>query len=357
MTLLNLTPRKIGLIISLVVSILINSFQMIVVLFDITLPHKGVVAMMENMPSPQIDLTINIFYCFILSWLVFEINNYLIYRLKGWFNLVVRLVLSFLISSVLIYAFGHTYIFYGNINDPFAFGIIMHFRSLGVMISFLMTGLVQMLYLYKNNHNQKIEMERLLSENIRSKYIALKNQVDPHFLFNSLNTLSGLITVDSSRAQEYLQRLSAIFRYSMQDRELVTVGAEVEFAKTFGELMRVRYGDALLFNYDIPEEISRRKIMPFSLQLLIENAVKHNVIIDSKPLEIDIFYCDDRIFVKNRVNPKREKELGEGIGLVNLSKRYELFGDYRIEITHQNNIFSVSLPLINDEYEINNHRR
>lgn len=348
MTLLNLTTRKIGLIISLVVSLLINSFQMIVIIFNITPPHREVGAMLGNMPSPLLDLTINILYCIILSWLVFEINYYLIYRLKGWFSFVARIVLSLLVSGALIYTFAHTYILHGNIVDPFAFGVKMHFRGLGVMISFLMTGLVQMLYLYKNNHNQKMEMERLLSENIRSKYIALKNQVDPHFLFNSLNTLSGLITIDSVRAQEYLQRLSSIFRYSMQDRELVSVEAEVEFAKTFGELMRVRYGDALRFNYDIPKEIMERQIMPFSLQLLIENAVKHNVITNSKPLEINVFYRDGRICVENRVNPKREKESGEGIGLVNLSKRYELFGDYKIVITHHNNIFSVSLPLIKE---------
>lgn len=348
MKLLDSTPRKIGLAISLIASVLINSYQLVIILLNIT-PHQIPFATgMESVTSQGVDFIINMLFCFITSWIVFEINNYFINRNKGWTSLLFRLLLSMAVAFVSIYAFSHTYISHSHIEGEMAWSIKMHFRGRGIMITFLMIGLVQMLHLYRKNQKQHLEMERLSVENMRSKYMALKNQVDPHFLFNSLNTLGGLITIDSSRAQEYLQRLASIFRYSMQDKEVVPLAAELEFAKTYGELLRIRYGESLQLNYNIPQEAMQHNIMPFSLQLLIENAVKHNVVTNAMPLEIMIFYRaeENRIYVENKINEKREKSVGEGIGLANLANRYDFFGKRSIEIENRNGVFSVSVPLI-----------
>lgn len=348
MKLLDSTSRKLGLLISLIASVLINFYQFVIILFDIK-PHPiPLVPDMGNIASQGTDFVINMVFCFVTSWIVFEINNYFINRNEGWWNLLFRILLSMIVAFISIYLFSHTYISHSQIEGDIAWGIKMHFRGRGIMISFLMIVLVQMLHLYRKNQKQRSEMERLSVENMRSKYMALKSQIDPHFLFNSLNTLGGLITIDGDRAQHYLQRLSSIFRYSMQDKEIVTLAEELEFAKTYGELLRIRYGESLRLTYDIPHVVIERNIMPFSLQLLIENAVKHNVVTNSMPLEISIFYRENenRIYVENKINRKREKEMGEGIGLANLAKRYEFFGKREIEIKNREGVFSVSVPLI-----------
>ena len=198
-------------------------------------------------------------------------------------------------------------------------------------------------------HSQQalVEHQQLIAENIRNRYEALKNQLNPHFLFNSLNTLDGLIGFDDEKAHSYLQNLSSSFRYTIQNKEITTLEDELHFVESFAGLMKIRYGNNLNIQYAVNEKYNLYQIMPISLQLLIENAIKHNVINDINPLTIHIETTkNDTIKVSNSIQPKINAEAGEGIGLANLVERYRLLFGMEVVIT-QNGVFSVEIPLIN----------
>jgi len=196
------------------------------------------------------------------------------------------------------------------------------------------------------NQQTLLENQKLVTENMRNRYEALKNRLDPHFLFNTLNTLDGLIDFENEKAHNYLQNLSSSFRYTIQNKEITTLKNELEFAKSYIYLMKIRYGDNLSIQYNVNEKYNDFYIMPISLQLLIENAVKHNVINNKHPLVILIETTEnDTIKVSNIIQPKINAETGEGVGLANLMERYNLLFGKEILIT-QNDVFGVEIPLI-----------
>jgi sensor histidine kinase YesM len=191
-----------------------------------------------------------------------------------------------------------------------------------------------------------VENQRLIAENIRNRHEALKNQLNPHFLFNSLNTLDGLIGFDDEKAHNYLQHLSSSFRYTMQNKEITTLNDELQFVESFAYLMKIRYGDNLNIQYSIDEKYRRYNILPVSVQLLIENAIKHNVVNDRHPLTIRIETTEkDTVRVSNAIQPKLDAEAGEGIGLANLAERYRLLFGMEVTIT-KNGVFAVEIPLM-----------
>jgi LytS/YehU family sensor histidine kinase len=211
-----------------------------------------------------------------------------------------------------------------------------------------------------------LENERLIADNIRIRYEVLKNQVDPHFLFNSLNTLDGLIGMDTDKAHEYVQHLSQVFRYAISNKEIMYLKEELNFTESYAHLMKIRYGENFQIQYDIDEKYKTWYIMPISLQLLVENAVKHNVISTKYPLVLTIeTTSNDTIRVRNAIQLKKEAEQGEGIGLANLRERYELLFQKEVSIT-MTDVFCVEIPLIkeledtkmkNNRDESSNNRR
>ena len=205
--------------------------------------------------------------------------------------------------------------------------------------------------LYSINERQLtlFENERLIADNIRIRYEVLKNQVNPHFLFNSLNTLDGLIGIDNERAHEYVQNLSQVFRYTIGNKEIMHLNEELDFTESYALLMKIRYGDNLQIRYNIDEKYLNYYIVPVSLQLLVENAIKHNVISNRHPLLITIETTqNDTIKVLNAIQPKSGVEHGEGIGLANLTERYEILFQKDINIT-KTDIFCVEIPLIKQQ--------
>ena len=192
-----------------------------------------------------------------------------------------------------------------------------------------------------------IENETLKNENMKGRYEALKNQMDPHFMFNSLNTLQSLISIDGNKAEEYLQKLSCVMRYSMQSKEVVRLGEELQYLQDYCLMMKMRYDDNLKFNIEIDPNLNEHLILPLTLQGLVENAIKHNVVSTKKPLTITIkSNDDDSITVLNNLQPKIEKEKSNGIGLANLLERYRLKWEKEILIKKDNETFEVTVPLI-----------
>lgn len=191
-----------------------------------------------------------------------------------------------------------------------------------------------------------IENETLKTENLKGRFEALKNQMDPHFMFNSLNTLQSLISIDTDKAEEYLQRLSCVLRYSMQSKEVVRLGEELQYLQDYCHMMKMRYNENLKFNIEINPNLNDHLILPLTLQGLVENAIKHNVISTKKPLTITIKSVDNSfIIVSNNIQPKMEKERSNGIGLANLLERYRLKWDKEIVIRNDGSLFEVEIPL------------
>jgi len=190
--------------------------------------------------------------------------------------------------------------------------------------------------------------EELKRENLLAKYEALKNQVNPHFLFNSLNTLSGVVEQKPELSTAFIKKLSHIYRYVLEqsDQEVVSINQEMKFVDDYIFLLKMRFGDALLFKSNLSDE-NNIQVPPLGLQMLVENAIKHNIISDELPLKIDINIENEFIVVKNNFQQKNTVIFkNEPLGLENLKKRYAYLSGLSIEIISSKNEFIVKLPII-----------
>ncbi len=190
--------------------------------------------------------------------------------------------------------------------------------------------------------------EKLKEEKISAELNALKSQVNPHFLFNSFNVLSGLIDEDSERAQKFLGGLSKIYRYILEQRneDLSSVKEELAFANQYLKLQKTRFEDGVNINIAVPQDAMGNKIPSLSLQLLLENAIKHNAFDDNNPLQINIAKVENNLVVSNNVKERSRLSESNGIGLENIAKRYELHAVPGFHFVNDNNYFKVTLPLI-----------
>ena len=190
--------------------------------------------------------------------------------------------------------------------------------------------------------------KKMEQENIHSKIEILKSEVNPHFLFNSLNNLISLIEENQAVAANYVQELSSVYLYVLKskEKELVELSEEIAFAKSYSFLLFRRFGKNLIFNLYIDEVYYKYYVPPLCMELLIENAVKHNIVTSAKPLTLDIFVENNYLVVKNNLQPKNIAEPSTKIGLQNIEKRYSYLSDKKVEIIKTKNDFIVKLPLI-----------
>lgn len=213
---------------------------------------------------------------------------------------------------------------------------------------------VMISYMFRSMHLEQqvaIENETLRAENIRTRYEALKSQMDPHFLFNSLNTLKSLIDVDIDKADDFVQQLSGVLRYTLKNEEVSALSEELDCVRSYCKMMKMRYGDNLLFEHHIDHmKYDHSLVLPLSIQGLIENAIKHNVISSKQPLVIRIITDEnDHLIVSNKIQMKIGKEEGTGIGLSNLMERYRIKWNEKVEIFNDGTFFTVTLPLKQNE--------
>ena len=219
--------------------------------------------------------------------------------------------------------------------------------------SFVVTSQINLMI---KNQERMEENNNLTIENFKNRYNALKSQTDPHFLFNSLNSLNGLIGLDDERAREYVLQLSSVFRYTLQEHSVVTLSEELEFTRSYIYLMKIRYGEALSVDIRVPDNRLGYYVLPLAIQVLVENAVKHNIASFQKPLELMIGMTDEEtIFVENNYQPRQDMNYGNGLGLSNLNERYWLMFQDNINIQADESRFRVEIPLIKnvDKYSDN----
>lgn len=193
--------------------------------------------------------------------------------------------------------------------------------------------------------------QQLKQENIQSQLDSLRNHLDPHFLFNNLNILSLLIDKDKQAAQEFLEHFSDVYRYVLKNKnvESIELRTELEFIESYRYLLEKRFKEQLFIHIAVPKHLLTRHIPPLSLQMLVENAVKHNKVSQTAPLTIDIFAEGDTVVVQNNLQVKTIDSFTARSGLVNIKKRYEYLSDKALEIIPGDTYFTVKLPLLNLE--------
>ena len=189
--------------------------------------------------------------------------------------------------------------------------------------------------------------ESLAKENIRSQFEALKNQLDPHFLFNSMNTLAALIDEHNEPAQKYLEQLSDVYRYVLvsQQKETVPLHEELAFVESYIYLNKTRFRDNVIVENELPASAMQQPVPPLSLQLLVENAIKHNVVSKDKPLTLRLSMdTHGYITVENNIQKKNILEKSTKTGLQNMINRYALLTTEKVEVLQTSDVFSVKIP-------------
>lgn len=282
---------------------------------------------------------------FYLNTRIFRFNNELIHI--GWKQVLLSFITTWIVSNLL----GKGFVFLHHHFDIPAIDAMLHHYLHPLrdfLISCIVVGSCYLMYLNKKSRVILIENQQLRTENLLNQYETLKSQLNPHMLFNSLNTLYSLIREKPEKAQNYLQKLAHVLRYTLQDNEShsVSLEEEMKFVNSYIYLLKMRYEDNLNFNIQLSTEALVLQLPPMSVQMLIENAVKHNEISNRHPLKINITAKENKLEVCNLLQPKLTNDTSTQIGLNNLSKRYRLLFKQDIEVKTENNCFTVTIPLI-----------
>lgn len=231
---------------------------------------------------------------------------------------------------------------------------IHYFYSL--LITLVIVLVFHAFYFYKAIAEKKLTDSEIVAKTESAKYESLKSQLDPHFLFNSLNVLTSLIGENPVQAEKFATKLSKIYRYVLEqkDKDLIPLQEELDFAKSYMELLKMRFEEAV--DFSLPEQIfnSEFKIVPLSLQILLENAVKHNIISKEKPLYIKIYIKDETLCVENKCQIKQTINKSTQVGLKNIIERYALISKRRVVVSNSNELFKVCIPLLTKKIKIMN---
>lgn len=200
----------------------------------------------------------------------------------------------------------------------------------------------------KKNTKKEVVEQKLIAKSANAQFESLKNQLDPHFLFNSLNVLTALIDENPEQAQKFTTSMSKIYRYVLEqkDKEMVKVEDEIEFAKIYCNLLKTRFEDSVYFIFDVNVDDLQKFVVPLSLQLLLENCIKHNFATSSKPLNIRIFTEGKFLCIENNLQVREQLKESAGIGLANIVQRYALLTNDNVFIEKTEQTFKVKIPIL-----------
>lgn len=299
-------------------------------------------------------------YSFVLTCVNAYFNNYIskLYsweeepKKRLWIGAIGSILLT-LITFALIQAVV-SIVIYGNSVNYFIENQTITPYLIALIISIIASLVFHAYFFYKTIQDSKIKEQKIIAGTASAKFDALKNQLDPHFLFNSLNVLTSLIEEDPHQAQKFTTSLSKVYRYVLEqkNKDLVTVDEELQFAKTYIRLLKMRFEDSIVF--DVPESASdpEAKIIPLSLQLLLENAVKHNIVSPNKPLHIKVIENNNMLVVSNNLQEKQVVKKSSGVGLRNIHQRYNMLTDRKVKINKTAADFSIELPMLKKQIEV-----
>lgn len=209
---------------------------------------------------------------------------------------------------------------------------------------------------WKKTTKQEVIEQKFIAKSANAQFESLKNQLDPHFLFNSLNVLSSLIDESPDQAQHFTASMSKVYRYILEqkDKELISVEEELDFAKTYCELLKTRFEESVHFEFDVRDEDQKSFVVPLSLQLLLENCIKHNFATSAKPLRIKIYTESAYLWVENTLQKRENLHESSGIGLNNIVQRYAMLTDRNVFIEKSDHYFKVKIPLLTEKLTVMN---
>lgn len=263
-----------------------------------------------------------------------------------------RIIYTVLGVLITFFCFGSLldYVYHKNAGSDDNGIRIFDYHVASLTILLLCSTIYESIFLYARWRRTMIETEQLKREHIQSQLEGLKSQVNPHFLFNSLNTLVYIIPEDPDKAIKFVQKLSKVYRYVLEirDKKLISLSEELGFLNAYTFLLKERFGESLHIELEITPGMEETKIVPLSLQILFENAIKHNIISSQKPLTIRVgTEGDGRLIVQNNLQVKRQRMPSTKVGLENIKSRYAFFSNERVIVESTPTFFTVSLPLLN----------
>lgn len=294
-------------------------------------------------------LIFRLIFIFAFAYTVLQFNSnfkYRFYRYSDFLNRTIAVLANIFIyfTSLALFIFTYSWVDRNGLTGGEERFMYFNFGIVHIIMVFI-SRIMRLLVIRQENI---IENERLQQQNLQKELSALRNQLNPHFLFNSLNTLNSLIR-DNSEATQFVNKMSHMYRYILQsgERDTVCLRDELKFLESYTFLIKTRYHQYCFhIDLDISDQHMQLEIPPMALQLLVENAVKHNEISKGCPLQIRIYSKDDFLVVENKIHPRSTPVEGTGNGLINLDKRYFLLRKKKIVISRDEDTFKVQVPLI-----------
>lgn len=277
-----------------------------------------------------------------------QLNRYIPWRQPVAPRIFIQIGISVIFTAWVTYL-AVKYLYSGVYEAHFSSLVFRRNLFVFLIISLLYNAITTGAHFFRQWRQSIVESEELKRQNLISQYESLKNQINPHFLFNSVNTLIGLIDEDPEMAKTYGLHFSKIYRYVLDkgNKELISLNEELDIVEIQKQLFESRFGKGLIFNVDVNEELKHKKLPPLTLQMLIDNALKHNAVSPKSPLTIDINSIGDHtIVVKNNIQPKNLIEETTQIGIENIKKRYQYLTDRHVVINKSNETFIVEIPLL-----------
>lgn len=296
------------------------------------------------------DIFINSSITFLFSLFIWYYNIYSLPKFtsqriaKSFLNgrLILSVILGILMMVVLVFA--HQELFLASQMDA-----PIMFELRGVLINLIVYMFLHLLFQNYQTQQIGIELERTKTVNIGAQYELLKQQVNPHFLFNSLNTLKSMVEMQDPHSADFILKLSDFYRFTLESRklDLITLREEIQILESYTYLLKARFEDGFELSYNINSKHYDTTIPPFTLQLLIENCIKHNVVSLDKPLNINIYSEGGFLVVENKIQLKKGV-LSTGVGLDNINQRFAHLIHKEIQIEKNETIFKVKIPVIYD---------
>lgn len=315
-------------------------------------------SLIHNKLYSTFNLIISYIYFITLAWVVWQGNVQLMILLKKklkvsfdkYYKSILALYSLIIVYTTIITIFGLALWLYFSDENQTSSSHLPFAVTATVIVAILITNLYEIFYLNSEQADIVRRAEQLNLAKTNAELTALKNQIDPHFIFNSLNTLSYLISSNPADARLYNDTLAKVYHYILFNREknFVLLREEIEFVSNFFFLLKIRFGDAINMIVQIDNLQSEELyIPPISLQILLENAIKHNELNCNTPLTIDVQVTSFAVIIKNKILKKMYSSASTGSGLANLDNRYKLLTSKNIIVYKDADCFTVKLPVLN----------
>lgn len=334
--------------------ILLVGYTVVIQLIVITYNHFSGYAVLQDLQHFFFRLLIGILLSIIAGFFITYPDLYLINRLNKtttWNEKILkRLLIEFPVVIIIALFISVLFTLLRHVINPYPdfSNVLINNALIFSVVNIIMTIILEGWLFSIESKQAKQTAEKLSKELSQIKFEVLKSQINPHFMFNSLNVLSGLIGQDTDKAQQFIDEFSHIYRHVLENIEqpVTKLRKELDFVLSYLFLQQMRYGESLTYSVNIKEESANYFLPPLSLQTLLENVVKHNTVNEEKPLHIAVWDDKEFLMVKNPIQPKISIGKSTGLGLENLKKRYAIISPQQPYFGIENGFYIAKLPLI-----------